>query len=389
MCDTDIGDESSFTRQVLMSVLQWEFPLISVIAAALLLTLSFRDATAQEYLLTDLGTLGGATSYATGINANGVVCGSSLTSDTRLHAFSYSNGVMQDLGALAEPQSVAAAINDEGQIAGSSSYVTGNVSWLHAVLFSQGSIMDLGALDGTTSEASGISDSGAITGYTAVASNSASHAFLYTNGLMEDLGTLGGALSEGMSVNNKGEIAGWSETGAIDPATGQEVVHAFIYRNGVMKDLGSLGAADSYPFGINELGEVTGSAAVAVLNNEYVYHAFLYRGDHMIDLGTLPGDAYSGANAINTNGEIVGSSVQTDSSAGRAIIYKRGKMYDLNTLDTTSALAHFVNLFVATAINDNGYIVANGIDSRTGTHRAYLLTPKTRRNTGEVARNAD
>ena len=45
---------------------------------------------------------------------------------------------------------------------------------------------------------------------------------------------------------------------------------------------------------------------------------------------------------------------------------ERARILLLNALDTTSALAHFVNLFVATASNDNGYIVANGIDSRPG-----------------------
>jgi hypothetical protein len=50
---------------------------------------------------------------------------------------------------------------------------------------------------------------------------------------------------------------------------------------------------------------------------------------------------------------------------------------DLNTLvDPTDALAPYVTLQEATAINDSGWIVANGVDSRGGNF-AYLLTPET------------
>jgi hypothetical protein len=50
-------------------------------------------------------------------------------------------------------------------------------------------------------------------------------------------------------------------------------------------------------------------------------------------------------------------------------------MIDLNTLDVGSPLAVYVTLTEAVDINDNGWIVANGIDSRTGNTHAYLLKP--------------
>ncbi len=71
--------------------------LVSLIGAALLagpLTVA-----AQEYSVTDLGTLGGTNgSYGEGINASGQVTGYSYTAgNTAYHAFLYSNGAMQDL----------------------------------------------------------------------------------------------------------------------------------------------------------------------------------------------------------------------------------------------------------------------------------------------------
>ena len=49
---------------------------------------------------TDLGTLGGGTSAAYGINAAGQVVGESATSGPGTHAFLYSGGTMTDLGTL-------------------------------------------------------------------------------------------------------------------------------------------------------------------------------------------------------------------------------------------------------------------------------------------------
>jgi probable HAF family extracellular repeat protein len=57
-------------------------------------------ANAQQYTLTDLGTLGGLESWGTGINANGQVVGYSYVSGTHSHAFLYSKGMMTDLGTL-------------------------------------------------------------------------------------------------------------------------------------------------------------------------------------------------------------------------------------------------------------------------------------------------
>src|SRR5947207_2629739 len=80
----------------------------------------FRDG-----VMADLGTLGGASSYAYGINNLGQVVGTAQTSAGVYHAFLYSDGTMTDLndqlpansGWLALTE--ATSINHNGQVVGS------------------------------------------------------------------------------------------------------------------------------------------------------------------------------------------------------------------------------------------------------------------------------
>jgi probable HAF family extracellular repeat protein len=128
-----------------------------------------------------------------------------------------------------------------------------------------------------------------------------------------------------------------------------------------MLDLGTLGGTYGQGNSINASGEITGSSALSNGNID----AFLYNGSGLMDLGTLGGSASDGL-GINSAGIIVGSSSLADNSQ-HAFIYQNGVMIDLNTLvDPVPG----ITLNSATAINDAGQIVANGVDGQ-----AYLLTP--------------
>jgi probable HAF family extracellular repeat protein len=82
--------------------------------------------------MSDLGTLAGFNSFASGINAGGQIVGASdviVQSDpddpdttfTYQHAFVYTNGVMTDIGTLDGFNSSATGINDSGAVTRNSS----------------------------------------------------------------------------------------------------------------------------------------------------------------------------------------------------------------------------------------------------------------------------
>src|SRR5262249_31068796 len=75
--------------------------------------------------MTGLGTLGGWSSYAAGLNAAGQVVGAANTADGLQHAFLAQAGVMQDLGTLPgyEDGSWAEDVNASGQTVGGSEHI--------------------------------------------------------------------------------------------------------------------------------------------------------------------------------------------------------------------------------------------------------------------------
>ena len=169
------------------------------------------------------------------------------------------------------------------------------------------------------------------------------HAFIYqapansgpaTSGPMRDLGVLGGLSSYGMAINAYNHVAGYSTIKAND-----ERVHAFLHDGNKMIDLGSLGASRwgsdvSKALGVNSLDQVVGYTYLPVVGEMPIQQvAFLWRRD---------------ANGI-------------------------GQMIDLNTL--LYGPGRNYRLISATAINDDGQIVANAYEISSGSVRAVLLTP--------------
>ena len=121
--------------------------------------------------ITDLGTLGGASSSTTGtaivggrtLNERGDVVGDSTTASGEAHAFLWRNGRMTDLGTLGGTFSSATGVNDRGQVIGRSQLATGEG---RAFLWQDGHMVDLGALVDPTFFATDINDRGEVTGFT-------------------------------------------------------------------------------------------------------------------------------------------------------------------------------------------------------------------------------
>ena len=308
-------------------------------------------AATTTYTMTDLGNLGGGVSQGFGINASGEVvgrsylnkvfffkCGRHTCRFTQNDPFSWIAGTMTDLGTFnAMTMSEATAVNSTGDVVGGSNG--------EAFLVHNGKMTDLGP-----GEATGINGFGEIVG-------SSQGAFLIsgkTRTTLPDLSSYGGGGFSGASgINDNHQIVGSS-----DNASGYS--HAVMWSNGQITDLGTLGGTQSAAYAINNLGQVTGWAHTA----SEATHVFLWSNGTMTDLGTFGLDPVG--EAINNHGVIVGQ------SGNGAWIWSNGVFQNLNNLIPPGS---GFTLNDATAINDNGQIVADGSNNTTGQTHAFLLTP--------------
>ena len=322
-----------------------------------------------ESITTDLGSLGGGSGAATGINTAGQIVGQSYSSGGVTHAFLWqppaaagTSGTMIDLGTL-DPlgggASWANGINGSGQVVGYSTS-GGAVSPVYAFLWQNGTMTNLATLGGSGnpgSVATAINDSGQVVGYTNTPTGNG-QAFLWQNGTMTNLGSLAPSLgtlaaSQAMAINKAGQVVGQS-------VSGSGASHAFLWQNGTMSDLGTLTDLGTPTLGngnyseavaINSAGQVAGWSTTNNLS-----HAFLWQNGTMTDLGTL-GGSYSQATGINSAGQVVGYSTTTGEGAQDAFVWQSGRMTDLNSL---LAVGSGWVLSEATGINDSGEIVGDG-----------------------------
>jgi probable HAF family extracellular repeat protein len=138
--------------------------------------------------MTDLGTFGGAFSFANGINNRGQVVGNATTpGDQQNDPFLWQHGSMTDLGnPLGGTIALANGINNRGQVVGTA--LLGQLVE-HATLWQNGTSTDLGTLGGTLSEAFAINSSGVVLGDSTTTSG-IFDPFVFSKGTMTDLYTL-------------------------------------------------------------------------------------------------------------------------------------------------------------------------------------------------------
>ncbi len=295
--------------------------------------------------MTDIGTLGGDSSYALSINDSGVVAGYSYLSDNvTTHAFLWTaTGGMVDISAgLPAGSSQASFINVRGDVAGSSlagtqrqvpaarrgtgwrelpslhadsrnygfginklDQVTGQQygdpnGFVHAFLWdlrTNTKVILQNHSDGVNTVGNAINDRSHVTGTGDILSSGAYQAFLWvsTTGAPMVIGQLAGnSYTAGEAINNQDEVAGIN--GAL----------AGFYWNRTtgMVPLQSLGGSVSAAFGINDSGMIAGYSS----GTDGISHAvrWSHYTDTPTDLGTLTPGGNSYGRGINSLGQVVG-----------------------------------------------------------------------------------
>jgi uncharacterized membrane protein len=270
-----------------------------------------------------LGGLGGVYSEAYSINNYGQIVGcSDKGSDPNSYATIFDPSG-QNNNIEISPQSVACTNNDMGQIAGFMFPNTDDYFLRRAILFKsacQGADIDLGTLP--------VLDS-----------------------------------SDALSINNHGQIVGASFDSKQNPTKGRAVLFdSSGCGNNI--DLGVIaGYKYSTAFSINDKSQIVGRA-----NNDddfAEYRTILFDPNlhgNNVDLGGLPGKDWSEAYSINNRGQIVGRTYDNfppNYSATLFDITGQGNNIDLNQ-KTNAPLGW--TLQMAWKINDNGWIIGDGID---------------------------
>jgi probable HAF family extracellular repeat protein len=332
---------------------------IMAVGTLFFLALLAEAASAQDYTVIDLGTLGGKSSSAFAINANGQITGSAATAAGHQHAFLYQNGTMQDLGTFGGTSSAGLAINIKGQITG---YADTADEIEHAFMY-DGSMTDLGTLNGGPSRGRGINDAGQITGW------SDTQGFIYSGGAMTQIPNPPGLSDESeilaSAISNSGQV-----TGLVNEVYDNYVYdeQPILFDGTATKILGSTEVDhDSQPAAINDVGVIVGEG---VFNGNY---AVMLKNGHFKNLGVPPGYARSAAFGINAVSDVVGDTYKTDTGPEHAMFYNSLLgMLDLNTSISSNS---GWTLKSARGINVHGQIVGEGVIQ--GHKHAYLLKPNT------------
>jgi probable HAF family extracellular repeat protein len=213
-------------------------------------------ASAQDYEIIDLGTLGGNASGADCISENGTISGWATNASSVKHPVVWIDRAIQDLGS--PPGFIvgeAVAVNDSGQAA---VVAEGNPQSYRGFLWDGGTWTDLGLLPGRSEcIPEDIDGLGRIVGTCLTLGAGDVVAFLGESGVIADLGTLSGT-ARAYGINEMGQVAGFARA---DQPGGNGEQRAFLWEDGTMTELPPLHGRDNgQAFGLNDLGDVVGSS---------------------------------------------------------------------------------------------------------------------------------
>jgi len=204
---------------------------------------------------------GSGTSYASGINAHGVVaggyCNPGCTYPQSQHGFTWDQGTFTTIDYPGATSGGAYGINDLGQIVGgfcpTSNVCGGTVlnPTAHAFLDDHGTFTQLDYPGAFETQANAINNAGQIAGvYNSVPGGLKS--FLYQNGVYTSLQDPNAVWTDATAINNHGVIAGSYQDGQVR-------VHGFLYQNGKFETVDHPDTGATSINGINDDGVIVGA----------------------------------------------------------------------------------------------------------------------------------
>ncbi len=338
--------------------------------------LGFAAAYGQTYGVVDVGTLGGPFSEGLGINNGGQVVGwSKTTTDPGnlgpKHGFTWTaGGGIVDIGTpFGVPDSRVDAINNAGQTVGFGGEPGSAGGGDHAFLRNPGgSYRDLGDLGNFFSYAHGLSSNGLNVVGEAINTNLDDTAFLWTAAAgMLDLGTPDSRYNTIASgVNNGQMVVGTGLNVSTDSSIPDELGFIWTSSGGFTNPWGFHATSVN---AVNDNGQVVGSTA----SLDPTGHAFLWTmSGGTRDLGDLIGFG-SIAAGINTRGDIIVGAADLDSTGQNSAAFVWDAAHGMRNLNSLIASNSGWNLEQAVGVSDSGMIVGTGIVN--GQEHAFVLTP--------------
>lgn len=324
-----------------------------------ILTATNDTARLPLYDLIDLGTLGGDTSIAYGIDESGTVVGQSMRADRRERGFVVRERRMNELphpfGSLGGP-SQARSIGPDGRIVGNADDASGTT---RGFVLSGTNLVLLSAAGGSRSLAYRVDSRGRIAG--AAEDDSGILRPAWFEGTQPRILVAGDRGGAAYGINAAGVVVGRTEgfDGRLRP-----------FRYDATEGMHPLPGADdpAEPRDINDAGDVTG-----MFDGRRGFEACLWSLGQLVEMGTLGGTTSQGL-AINRHGQVVGYAHDAEGQS-RAFLWHGCQMLDLNTLLTSNPGWLLTS---AEDINDRGEIVGEGLrtDGLGDRHRrAFLLRP--------------